>query len=95
MRFTSAIESNQKGWPMKNQMFGLSNKFVTVTGHDIKESVFFKLSVVYGSTILKPVISCVNQVIPPPFKLPYSEVIGDDKKLCTEVLTDFNFFWTR
>ena len=36
MHFIDDIDNNQKGYPMKNQRFGSSNKFVTVIGLYVK-----------------------------------------------------------
>ena len=77
---------------MKNQRFVSFNNFFAVTGRWIKETYLFKPSVDYRSTIFNPVITQLNQIILPPFKLPYFEKIGDDKKLYAEVLTDLIFF---
>ena len=90
MRFTATIDKNEKEQPMKNQRFG-SSIFFAITGRWIKETYLFKPSIEYRSTIFNPVITQLNQIILPPFKLPYFEKIGDDKKLCNEVLTDLIF----
>ena len=83
---TKTKKSNQ--WRVK----GLARliNFFTVTGRWIKET-YHKRSIDYSSTIFNLVITQLNQIILPPFKLPYFKKIGDDKKLCAKVLTDLIF----
>ena len=65
------LDNNQKGHPLKFQRYGVSNKFVKVTGNVIKECIEFPNQHIDNHTNL----SYTNQKVPSPHMMPHYEVL--------------------
>jgi hypothetical protein len=73
-KFVCCLDNNQKGYTLKYQRAGESNRFIKVTATCIKKCI--SISPMYDNITIKPILTYYNQSVPSPLGMPKFETLA-------------------
>ena len=82
-KFVCCLDNNQKGYPLKFQRGGTSNKFVKVTGTCLRQCITASTEV--HSILKHPNLLYINQPIPSPTNMPSFELLYDNNNYISDL----------